>query len=476
MVSRVLLEDTIAAVVSPRGRGGISVIRVSGPNCLKICRNSCGFIPFNPEAHKIYFGFFRRSNGERLDQVVIAYFAAGKSFTGEETLEISCHGNPVITSEILEELIFSGARIAERGEFSYRAFMNGKVDLVQAESILTLIEADSKKATNLALRQLSGELSNKLLEIEADLIQLLANLEAGIDFSTEDIVPFSGIEIETGFNSVLENINFLLSSYKQGKLYSEGIRVALVGKPNVGKSSLLNLFLKKDRAIVSEEAGTTRDIVDGAFVHEGIKFEFVDTAGIRNSSINKIEKLGIHRSISAAAEADVIFFVYDISTGFNDDDLLAWENVKIDSSQPCYFLGNKVDLLNGKDLDLEPLTYIEQLRVFLGSKFEICKGDFFLISSQSLVQRDVVLNSLMKFFELNMSSESAVVSNARHFDLLSDANRQVLAAMNQFKKGVGEEFLTLELRSALQSILSILGKHYDDQILDKIFKEFCLGK
>jgi tRNA modification GTPase len=220
MLSRVLLDDTIAAVVSPRGRGGISVIRVSGPHSLRICRKLCGFIPTEPESHKIYLGILRRPNGEQLDQVLASYFVKGKSFTGEETIEISCHGNPVISSEILSELVLAGARIAERGEFSYRAFMNGKIDLVQAESILTLIEAEGRKATTVALSQLSGNLSVKLGEVEHDLIHLMANLEASIDFSTEDIEPFSRKEIEAGFDGVLRKCGELLASYKKGRLFN----------------------------------------------------------------------------------------------------------------------------------------------------------------------------------------------------------------------------------------------------------------
>ncbi|HEY8270443.1 MAG TPA: tRNA uridine-5-carboxymethylaminomethyl(34) synthesis GTPase MnmE, partial [Pseudobdellovibrionaceae bacterium] len=337
-------SQTICAVSTPHGVGGISVIRISGPNSLEVTRKIAKFLPQKIESHKIYFGTLQDfQSRENVDEVLVAYFQKGHSFTGEEVVEISCHGNPQICQNILNLLITGGARSADKGEFTYRAFMNGKVDLVQAESILALIESQSEKAQKLALRQLKGQLSQKLERIEDQLTWLMAHIEAGIDFSTEgldlvdtEIIKEKLVEIETSLKS-------LVNSYKAGRILKDGVRIALVGSPNVGKSSLLNLLLEEDRAIVTAIAGTTRDVISGDTKYDGLKLTFLDTAGIRNHTSDIVEQIGIQKSREAYADADVVLFVFDLSVGVQPQDE---ELLRHLSKTNLFVIGNKLDQIN----------------------------------------------------------------------------------------------------------------------------------
>ncbi|RYZ63252.1 MAG: tRNA uridine-5-carboxymethylaminomethyl(34) synthesis GTPase MnmE, partial [Proteobacteria bacterium] len=267
---------TICAVSTPHGVGGISVLRISGPDSLEITREIASFLPLNIESHRVYFGTLRSPEfQDEIDEVLVTYFKKGHSFTGEEVLEISCHGNPHICQKILNELIAIGARAADRGEFTYRAFMNGRVDLVQAEGILSLIESQSDKAMKLSLRQLKGQLSQRLESIENEITWLMAHLEAGIDFSTEGLDLVSDAVVTEKLTIIESGLQKLVNTYQSGRILRDGVRVALAGRPNVGKSSLLNLLLEEERAIVTEIAGTTRDVISGETQYAGVKFTFL---------------------------------------------------------------------------------------------------------------------------------------------------------------------------------------------------------
>ncbi|WP_374031624.1 tRNA uridine-5-carboxymethylaminomethyl(34) synthesis GTPase MnmE [Bdellovibrio bacteriovorus] len=338
-------KDTICAISTPHGVGGISVIRVSGPQTLNIVSKICPFLPAHPESHKVYFGNLKNSqSGDEIDEVLATYFKEGRSFTGEEVIEISCHGSPLICQSILNQLVNLGARPADRGEFTFRAFMNGKLDLVQAESVLSLIESQSQQAAKLALRQLKGTLSHKLEEIEDDMTWILAHAEASIDFSTEGIEVIEENVIQVRLKKIEAGLKELVATFKVGRLLKDGFRIVLTGLPNVGKSSLLNLFLEDERAIVTDIPGTTRDVIHGDTTFEGVKFTFVDTAGLRDEATDLVERIGIQKSYEAQNESDVVFFVYDIEKGLGAEELQILESL---DPAKTYILANKTDKIGG---------------------------------------------------------------------------------------------------------------------------------
>lgn len=466
-------DDTICAVSTPPGSGGIAVIRVSGPQAFSITRKVCGFLPEKPESHRIYYGIAKSSDSaEPLDEVLVSCFADGRSFTGEETTEVSCHGGTVITATLLKELIKAGCRTARRGEFTYRAFMNGRLDLVQAESVLTLIESQSRQSAKVALRQLQGHLSADFARIEDDLVWLLAQLEASIDFSTEGIEVIPSQTLLNRTNGLIAFVDKLIGTYNKGRLLKEGLQVALVGKPNAGKSSLLNALLKEDRAIVTEHAGTTRDLVEGHLSYGGVPVTLVDTAGLRETE-NEVERIGIERSRSAMQKSDVVFFVIDLSSPDWKNEVLDFnrDNGKNQSdpsnSSNGYYVFNKVDLDSTGDLKSSSSALLDQLGL---------SGRGFWVSAL----RKGGLSDIESFFEDQAkaadSDASNVVVQARHLELLQKIHSCLGTAVELIKRDSSPEFIAFELQEAVRAIHELLGKEFDEQVIDRIFKEFCLGK
>jgi len=459
-------SQTICAVSTPHGVGGISVIRISGPQSLEITRKIAGFLPQKIESHKAYFGTLQDPQShEDIDEVLATYFQKGRSFTGEEVVEISCHGNPHICQSILNLLIAGGARSADRGEFTYRAFMNGNVDLVQAESVLALIESQSEKAQKLALRQLKGQLSTKLEALENDITWLMAHLEAGIDFSTEGLELVSNDLVSKKLADIESALKALVHSYKAGRILKDGVRVALAGRPNVGKSSLLNLLLEEDRAIVTEVAGTTRDVITGDTKFNGLKFTFLDTAGIRNHTSDIVEQIGIQKSREAHTEADVVLFVFDLSLGIHPDDE---ELLKQLSKTNLFVIGNKLDQVK------EPTQTpgFEKLTQYA----DFAKRNLFFVSALDENARPLILKEIAGRFSQTDLQDYVLLSNARHYENLAKALSNTVRCQQLLNEGMGSEFLALELKEALIAVQETLGKRFDDQVMDRVFKEFCLGK
>jgi tRNA modification GTPase len=469
-------SETICAVSTPHGVGGISVLRISGPQSLQISRTIAAFLPLKVESHKAYFGtLIAGDSHEEIDEVLATYFQKGHSFTGEEVLEISCHGNPQICQKIMNQLIAGGARAADRGEFTYRAFMNGRIDLVQAESVLALIESESDKATKLALRQLKGQLSHKLESIENDLTWLMAHMEAGIDFSTEGLELVSDDIVTTRLAQIELGLKSLVQSYRAGRILKDGIRVALAGRPNVGKSSLLNLLLEEERAIVTEVAGTTRDVISGDTQYAGLKFTFLDTAGIRNHTSDIVEQIGIQKSHEAHLEADVVAFVYDVSEGLLSED---FEVLRQLPQGNLFIIGNKLDKMGGPPnmgVLLKQLGAVEGLEN-LTQLEEFAKRSLFFVSALDQNARPLILNEMAARFSQTDMQDHVLLSNARHFENLSKALGNTLRSQQMLKEGMGSEFLAIELKEALIAVQETLGKRFDDQVMDRVFKEFCLGK
>lgn len=472
-------KDTVCAVSTPHGVGGISVIRVSGPQTFSIVSKICTFLPAHPESHRVYFGNLVSTNGDGIDEVLVTYFKQGKSFTGEEVIEISCHGSPLICQTILGQLVQLGARPADRGEFTYRAFMNGKLDLVQAESVLSLIESQSQQAAKLALRQLKGQLSSKLEEIEDDMTWILAHAEASIDFSTEGITVVEDDVVQSRLRKIEAGLKELVATFKVGRLLKDGFRIVLTGLPNVGKSSLLNTFLEDERAIVTDIPGTTRDVIHGDTSFQGVKFTFVDTAGLRDEATDLVERIGIQKSYEAQNESDVVFFVFDIEKG-----LVAEEIQILDSLDPqkTFILANKIDRLGGSEPTSKLTETVE--KALKNSKFFQKIQDpqafftrrVFFVSALDKKIRSEVLKELVKEFADLQVENTVLVSNARHFENLSRALENTQRSQALVDQGMGAEFLALELKESLIAIHETLGKRFDDQIMDRVFKEFCIGK
>ncbi len=469
-------KDTICAISTPHGVGGISVVRVSGPQSLSVVSKTCSFIPKNPESHRVYHGLFRSADtGEEIDDVVVTYFMDGRSFTGEEVLEISCHGSPVICQSILNELVSLKVRPADRGEFSYRAFMNGRIDLVQAESILSLIESQSQQAARLALRQLKGVVSRKLQKVEDDMTWILAHAEAGIDFSTEGLEVVNNHEVLRRLDYLDETLSELIGSFKSGRVLRDGLRVVLTGQPNVGKSSLLNIFLEEDRAIVTEIPGTTRDVIDGDTTFRGLRFTFSDTAGLRDDVSDLVEKIGVERSRQATSDSDEVFLVFDLEKGLGAPEVSILDN--LDPSK-TFIIGNKADRLPAIPGVETVLGALKDSKFF--SKIEdpstFVKRRLFFVSALDRKIRALILDSLVQEYVDLQKQNDVLISNSRHWENLSKALDNTRRTKDVVKSGLGNEFVAFELKDALFSIQEILGKRFDDQIMDRVFKEFCIGK
>ncbi len=462
-------SQTICAVSTPPGHGGISVIRASGALATSVIHRCVQNYPSQPESHKAYFGQFRNpTTQEEIDQVVVLYFAEGKSFTGEETVEISCHGSPVVCEQILKILIDQGLCPAQPGEFTYRAFMNNRLDLVQAESVLSLIESRSQKSSQIALRQLEGALSEEIESIEGDMTWCLAHIEAGIDFATEGLEITTQVELVSKLKSCLDRLQTLLSTYQKGKTIKEGVQVALIGRPNVGKSSLLNLLLGYDRAIVTAQAGTTRDVVEADIVFEGIRFVFQDTAGLRgqNETQDEIEKIGIRRTQEVAQKADLVLFCLDLVQGWGPDDESWLKNLK---PQNMVFVANKTDQVN-KDFDRN--AFVKNLQIQTGYP----NSTVLFVSALDKRCRQSLLDTVKKLCALDTQGEQVLLSHARHYENILKAKVFTEQGIEALENQVGPEFISIELKEALVALQETLGKRFDDQIMDRVFKEFCIGK
>jgi tRNA modification GTPase len=469
-------QDTICAISTPAGVGGISVIRVSGPQAVGVTRALCTFIPEKAESHRAYYGLLKSAKApsfENIDEVVVTYFQKGRSFTGEDTMEIACHGSPTIARQILEELINSGARAADRGEFTYRAFMNGRLDLVQAESVLSLIESQSKQSSRQALRQLQGKLSQELEKIEDALIWCLAHIEASIDFSTEGLEVVEETVLLNKVSELKVRLQKLVDSFKKGRILKDGFQLVLTGIPNVGKSSLLNLLVEDDKAIVTDVPGTTRDLIEAAFMAGGFKVNIVDTAGLRQAT-DQVEKIGIERSYSAQKTADGIFFIFDSSRDLSTEELQ--ELSQLDLSK-TYFIGNKRDqgsesVENRVEKVQKQLSKLQNLHGFEGGLRE----KIHIVSAFDKMDGERLKNLLVQSLGESQYEDQAVISQARHYENLQKALVNMDEAFGLVQSGASPELTALSMKEALLKVQETIGKRFDDQIMDRVFKEFCIGK
>lgn len=471
--------QTIFALATPMGRSGIAVIRMSGNQSVACVRKLAPFLPIKVESHRVYYGHLEsiRTPNHQVDEVLLTVFLGQKSFTSEESVEISCHGNPLIIEEIQQELTAAGARLAENGEFTYRAFMNGRLDLVQAESVLSLIESQSRFEKDNSLRQLGGGISALVSGIEKKTLRTLAHIEADIDFSTEGLETMTKQDLIANLQTLLGNVNELLSTYRRGRILEEGFRVIFVGAPNVGKSSLLNLVLGQDRAIVTNIPGTTRDLIEAWTEINGVRVSWTDTAGLRTTQ-DEVEAIGIHKVRDQLAKADLIFWVVAPDVQNNDDlrDDLLW--VLKNKPDALMLLLNKTDLVSGKQNQIDDLSaygfasaeIVQKLKSQTG--LEVLRGN--REAADSL--KSQILASVAARIQNTGADERVVLSRARHYQSLSRSEANYREALAMAADGVGNELIAMPLKEALIEIQSVIGIRYDEQIIDQIFKEFCLGK
>lgn len=446
-------EDTIVALATPPGIGAISIIRISGPDSIPAADKIFnGKKPLKDSpSHTIHYG--KIFDKDRLiDDVLISVFHTPNSYTGEDSIEISTHGSPLIVQKIISLIVENDVRLAEPGEFTKRAFLNGRIDLAQAEAVADIINSSTEASLRGARNQLDGLLSQKVDQLRELLINTSSLIELELDFAEEDLEFMSLKEILKNINIIQEEIDRLLSSYSFGRIIRDGVNVALVGKPNVGKSSLLNYLLKEARAIVSEIPGTTRDIIREELTIDGILFRLFDTAGIRKS-IDVIEVEGVNRSRAAVQNADIVLFLNDATVGFSDD--LYSDLLQLTSSDKILSVVNKIDIT-----DYSPEKFDAGISAKTGKGIDQLFG--------KLKERAIGTHSY--------SEKSAVVSNLRHFNSLKKARFHLEGAKKSIDGKLTGEFIAVDLRNAESSLGEIIGKVTSDDILNNIFSKFCIGK
>lgn len=447
-------EDTIAAVATPSGTGAISVIRVSGPGTF-IAVDSIFYGRSKisgAESHTIHYGKIKDKSGSQIDDVLISVFKNPQSYTGEDVVEISTHGNAIIAKKILELLLEENVRLAEPGEFTRRAFLNNRIDLAQAEAVADIINSRTEVSLLGARNQLDGLLSQKVEELRSMLVNASSFVELELDFAEEDIELINQKELTERINKILKEIDKLLSSYSFGKVIRDGVNVALVGKPNVGKSSLLNYILKESRAIVSHIPGTTRDIIREDVSIDGILFRLFDTAGIRISH-DEIEKEGVVRSREAVKNADLVLFMNDVEQGFSNNVYNELKEITKEERIICVL--NKIDKNENSDLKKD-VSISAKTGQGIESLFNMLKEKTLGTS--------------------NYSEKSAIVSNLRHYDCLKKAKDSLLNALESINNKLSGEFISVDLRNAENNLAEIIGAVTSEDILNNIFAKFCIGK
>ncbi len=451
-------ETTIAAIATPVGEGGIAVIRVSGPDAVSVCdRIFVGKRKLaDAKSHSLSFGRII-CDGKVLDEVLVAKMLAPRSFTGEDVVEINCHGGSFVTRSVLSALLKNGAVMATPGEFTKRAFLNGKLDLSQAEAVIDLIEAESDGAVSLSVNQLDGKLSAPIATYREKILTLAASLDAMADFPDEGIDETPTEEARETLLSLIDALDKMGDTAEQGRLIRKGINTVIVGKPNVGKSSLLNALSGTDRALVTQQAGTTRDVIEERIRLGNVYLNLFDTAGIR-SDAEQIEEMGIQKAKEYLDKADLVFFVVDRSRPFEEEDR---EIARLIADKKAILIVNKSDL---DEVLAIPCALNDMPKVSLSAKN--CEG----ISG--------LAEKVEELFHLGVITENqdAVVVNMRQKQAILDAKNSLLAALSTLEMGLPLDLLSVDLRTALEALGTITGQTVSDEIVDEIFSRFCLGK
>lgn len=445
---------TIAAISTPAGVGGISIVRMSGEEALSILKKV--FQTKNIEdfpSHTMKYGHIIDEHQNRLDEVLVSYFQAPKTYTGEDICEINCHGGNLVTRQILDLLLRKGATLAEPGEFTKRAFLNGKMDLSQAEAVIDVIHSKSKKEKNASMHQLEGVLGRKIRAIKKKFIDLLVDMEANIDYPEYDIEEVSRQKIEKVLEENKQELQKLEESFEDGKILKNGVNTVIIGKPNVGKSSLLNVLLKEERAIVTEIPGTTRDTIEEYITIKGVPLKIIDTAGIRETT-DKVEEIGVEKSMKALENAELVLLLLDATKELDAEDRALLEKVK---NKKHFILINKIDLDN---------------------RINLVDENVIAISAKTLEGIEQLESKIEEMFQRNEveTNDEIIVTNMRHQELIRKAREQIENIQTALLAGIPVDMISIELQNAVQYLGEITGESVSEDVVAGIFAKFCVGK
>ncbi len=460
------MANTIVSLITPTGRSGIGVIRLSGAESLEIVRKLVADKDFTPEPRTAHLRRLHDpADGEVIDEAIITYFQSPHSFTGEDVMEIGCHGSPVLLRRVVDICLRADGRMAKAGEFTLRALSNGRMNLAEAEAVRDLIDAQTTASARQAVRQLRGEFSIQLQPIKDELLNVIVVLESALEFVEDDLPTVQGDHVKTSLRKITSHIGKLAETFQAGRLIREGLRVALVGRPNVGKSSLFNALLGTDRSIVTEIAGTTRDQIRERFTIGDIPISLIDTAGLRQTD-DLVESIGVERSLATMADADIVMVMLDASeqTTVEDREILA--SVK----DLNYLVAlNKIDKLPSSDID----------RIIAGehSSLGYLREKIIPISAKTGDGLDELRNNIIRPFAAeDVSTAGFLVTDARHFDLLTRAEADIELSIEQLEEKISEEIVLIGLHNALRYLGDITGETTTEDVLDRIFSTFCIGK
>ncbi len=451
------MNDIIVAISTSLGKGAISIVRLSGDGCIELVnKNFKGKDLTKVDSHTINYGYIV-DNSKVIDQVLISVMKSPKTYTREDVVEINCHGGIAATNKILELMILNGARLAEPGEFTKRAFLNGRIDLVEAEAVMDLVNSKTEKAREQAINQLDGRLTKIIKDFRQDLLELLANIEVNIDYPEyEDIEVVTIEDIKNKVNKMKTSLNEIVRESENRKIIKEGINVAIVGRPNVGKSSILNKLLGENKAIVTDIAGTTRDIVEGSITLNGIQLNFIDTAGIRNTT-DLVEKYGVEKSINEINKADLVIFVLNNNEKLTNDDIELIEKLK---NKKYITVINKKDLEQNLDIskyDLNNIIYTDTIS---------------LDGIESLKEKIIELFNLEEIEQNDLD----IFTSTRQITLAKECLPILDDVENGIKNNVPVDMVSIDIKRIWTILGEILGENYSDELIDQLFSQFCLGK
>jgi len=464
------ISDTIIALSTPPGSGAIGVIRLSGPGTIKVVDEVFyGRNLTKVEGNTVHFGKIKDENDKMIDECLATVFKAPRSYTKEDVIEISCHGSSYIIEQIIQLFLRKGVRHAERGEFTLRAFMNGQLDLSQAEAVADLIASNNEGSHELAMKQMRGGFSDEIADLRQELIDFAALIELELDFGEEDVEFADRGRLETLVAKIKDVIKKLIDSFHLGNVIKNGVATVIAGRPNAGKSTLLNAMLNEERAIVSDIAGTTRDTIEESLNINGINFRLIDTAGIRKAQ-DEIEKIGVDKTMEKISESTVVVYVFDVWESKPQD---LWDDVDRFLEGSKVLTSGSKQLFIANKMDLNPYTKPEEYY-----KEGLISSDN-LISASALnkMNIDAIKDLLHKTVIDNPElMDQTIVSNSRHYDALHKAYESLDAVLNGLTGGMTGDFIAMDIRQALHHLGEITGEIYTDDLLDSIFTRFCIGK
>lgn len=461
-------DDTIVALATPNGVGAVSIVRLSGDKSIDIAQNLFS----NPallraDSHTVHYGFIRDNEGKKVDEVLISVFRAPRTYTTEDVVEISTHGSPYLVEQILGLCIGKGARLAQEGEFTLRAFLHGRIDLSQAEAVADLITVQNKSQQEIALKQLKGGLSHDISYYRDQLLQLTSLLELELDFGEEDVAFADRNTLTSMVQNTLSHLTTLIDTFQYGNAIKKGIPVAIVGKPNAGKSSLLNVLLNDNRAIVTDIPGTTRDTIEEQFTIKGITFRLIDTAGIRHTE-DIVEKIGVAKTHATIQDAVIILYLYDAAQCKYDEVIEDLEKIYF-ADKKYIICANKIDLLPDD-------TVLLKLEKAICEKTNIENLSFLKISTKMKANMAVLQDELIIDYANKLSNENTILTNQRHYQSLVEAREALLSVSRSIESHMSTDLVALDLRRALFALGDITGEITNDEVLGNIFSKFCIGK